>query len=443
MLARRFGGRRHVTLTEFASGNMFGPVPALHALASLGVREVSLHLVDKEYVEWLKLANEHPRPGSLPHAIDFGAVWKEWRLRVLSADEGELHPHVVWESHVEAVRDLVLAIAEVGQRRLADAKAQLERLEALRAHGSPHADASLQDLLTSLSTPLFPFAHATVDELALSLGSLHGADNSSALGEIASKLQQALVEAGPPVERLVALVHAWACSLGLKLKLTAYSDKESYLAATTPLSSDLVLGYDLDPASTDDFRHLVAQATFPFPPLCASYDSHTRYTLSPGGFIVGGIQMTEVDPGVPRTRPHVHVHGDHHGVKGNAYNFASTPQHATAFDLVQGQMGGINCFRQPLGCVEVGYNWFESLCDLGDHLGSTPQVGTQPEERVGVLRACTRAAKLDAHSVRHDSPPRVFLAHRLSMHSQNTLRAGPREPGGLSVARHSAASWVT
>lgn len=56
--------------------------------------------------------------------------------------------------------------------------------------------------------------------------------------------------------------------------------------------------------------------------------------------------MTEVDPGVPRTRPHVHVHGDHHGVKGNAYNFASTPQHATAFDLVQGQMGGINCFRQ-------------------------------------------------------------------------------------------------
>lgn len=75
----------------------------------------------------------------------------------------------------------------------------------------------------------------------------------------------------------VALVHAWACSLGLKLKLTAYSDKESYLAATTPLSSDLVLGYDLDPASTDDFRHLVAQATFPFPPLCASYDSHTRY----------------------------------------------------------------------------------------------------------------------------------------------------------------------
>lgn len=95
-----------MTLTEFASGNMFGPVPALHALASLGVREVSLHLVDKEYVEWLKLANEHPRPGSLPHAIDFDAVWKEWRLRVLSADEGELHPHVVWESHVEAVRAL-------------------------------------------------------------------------------------------------------------------------------------------------------------------------------------------------------------------------------------------------------------------------------------------------------------------------------------------------
>jgi len=64
---------------------------------------------------------------------------------------------------------------------------------------------------------------------------------------------------------------------------------------------------------------------------------------------------------------------DHTGVKGNAYNFASTPQHAASFDLLGGQLSNLDCFRTaggaPLGCVEGAHNWFTSLCDLGEHLG--------------------------------------------------------------------------
>ena len=44
------------------------------------------------------------------------------------------------------------------------------------------------------------------------------------------------------------------------------------------MASQLVMGMDLDPASTDDFRHVVAQ------------------TLAPDGYVVGGIQMTESPP---------------------------------------------------------------------------------------------------------------------------------------------------
>mmetsp|Transcript_54986 Transcript_54986/g.163607 ORF Transcript_54986/g.163607 Transcript_54986/m.163607 type:complete len:247 (+) Transcript_54986:1448-2188(+) len=153
--------------------------------------------------------------------------------------------------------------------------------------------------------------------------------------------------------------------------MTAYGDKDVYLAATAPLSADLVLGYDLDPASTDDFRHLVSQS------------------LSPGGYVVGGIQLTEASPDAAADAAapppphhhhhhHHHAHEDHHGVKGNAYNFASSPQHTASFDLVQGQLSEAPCFRrapsEALGCVEVGANWFESLCALGDHLGGTPQL---------------------------------------------------------------------
>ncbi|KAL1524290.1 hypothetical protein AB1Y20_019193 [Prymnesium parvum] len=434
MVARRFGGRRHVTLTEFASGNMFGPVPALHSLAQLGVREVRLHLIDKEYADWLRLAAEHPaapppRGAALPHAIDFGSVWDEWRRRVLAVAKG-FEPDLVWEPHVEAVRDLVLAVAEAGQRRLADAKAHLERFEILNSSGMPEAAEAHAQLKASLATPLLPLEHGTIAQLAHELGSVDMAQNASALGELASLLQSKLAAAGAPTEALtrardeatplrddttpartslpqrnptlaispppprllhltlhstpspplhaatthripqsfiylshvqVALVHAWACSLGLKLNLTAYADKDAYLAATRPLSTDLVLGYDLDPASSDDFRHLISQ------------------TLLPDGFIVGGIQLTEVDPDteVPKD-PHRHTHEDHHGVKGNAYNFVTTPQHAATFDLVQGQMGNVPCFREgpseALGCVEVGHNWFESLCEFGYHLGSTPQI---------------------------------------------------------------------
>eukprot|EP00966_Prymnesium_polylepis_P118276 2734623-Prymnesium_polylepis.1 len=121
--------------------------------------------------------------------------------------------------------------------------------------------------------------------------------------------------------------------------MTAYGDKDVYLAATAPLSADLVLGYDLDPASTDDFRHLVSQS------------------LSPGGYVVGGIQLTEASPDAAADAAapppphhhhhhHHHAHEDHHGVKGNAYNFASSPQHTASFDLVQGQLSEAPCFRR-------------------------------------------------------------------------------------------------
>ena len=112
------------------------------------------------------------------------------------------------------------------------------------------------------------------------------------------------------------------------------------------MASQLVMGMDLDPASTDDFRHVVAQ------------------TLAPDGYVVAGIQQTESDPpgeaeGPPPPPPPQlprHVGHSHHP-RGNAYNFASTPQHATSFDLVGGQLGGLPCFRPhgaagaPLGAA--------------------------------------------------------------------------------------------
>ena len=76
-------------------------------------------------------------------------------------------------------------------------------------------------------------------------------------------------------ERQVAAVHAWACALGLKLKLRAFPDVAAFMAANEPMTTDLVLGLDLDPGSAADFRLLTAQS------------------LTPRGFVVGGIQMTE------------------------------------------------------------------------------------------------------------------------------------------------------
>ena len=170
-------------------------------------------------------------------------------------------------------------------------------------------------------------------------------------------------------ERQGAALHAWACALGIKLHLAAYASKDDFLAAVPPMASQLVMGMDLDPASTDDFRHVVAQ------------------TLAPDGYVVAGIQQTESDPpgeaeGPPPPPPPQlprHVGHSHH-VRGNAYNFASTPQHAASFDLVGGQLGGLPCFRPhgalgaPLGCVEAAHNWFASMCAWGPHLGNATQI---------------------------------------------------------------------
>jgi len=175
--------------------------------------------------------------------------------------------------------------------------------------------------------------------------------------------------------------------------MRAYADKNDFVSSTAPLSSHLVLGLDLDPASTDDLRHLVAQ------------------TLSPVGFVVAGIQMTESKeiaetrhadgspadaadddadaapppPPSPLSHGHAHTHAHAHPhVRGNAYNFASTPQHASAFELVGNQIPAVPCFRlsanHSLGCVEAAHNWFASLCVNGDHLGEHPSLSDMLHE---------------------------------------------------------------
>ena len=101
---------------------------------------------------------------------------------------------------------------------------------------------------------------------------------------------------------------------------------------------------------------------------------------------MAGIQQTESDPpgeaeGPPPPPPQLPRHVGHsHHPRGNAYNFASTPQHAASFDLVGGQLGGLPCFRPhgaagaPLGCVEAAHNWFASMCAWGPHLGNATQI---------------------------------------------------------------------
>ena len=184
-------------------------------------------------------------------------------------------------------------------------------------------------------------------------------------------------------EQQVSAILAWSCVLGIDLQLTAYPGSTEYLQATSPLSADLVLGSDLDPASNEDLRSVVAQ------------------TLKPDGYVVAGIQQTENPGGKPeeaeegteaaaktvaKSHHHHHHHGlhDHTSVKGNAYNFATTPQHAASFDLLQGQLAGLPCLRTEastsLGCVEGSYNWFASMCELGPHLGGSASLGNALRE---------------------------------------------------------------
>ena len=119
-LARRFAGLGRVSVVEFAAGNMYGPVPALAALAELGVKSVSLALVDKDYTEWLKKAEGHPAAapghgggagvgGGLPHAIDWGRVWKEWEGRVREAARPHAAGGVPLEDYLEVEPEPVSA----------------------------------------------------------------------------------------------------------------------------------------------------------------------------------------------------------------------------------------------------------------------------------------------------------------------------------------------
>ena len=59
----------------------------------------------------------------------------------------------------------------------------------------------------------------------------------------------------------MAAVHAWACILGIELELRAHPGSVELGSAITPLSAQLVVGMDLDPASNEDLRSVVAQAS--------------------------------------------------------------------------------------------------------------------------------------------------------------------------------------
>ena len=80
----------------------------------------------------------------------------------------------------------------------------------------------------------------------------------------------------------------------------------------------------------------------------------------------------------------VAAHAERHS-KGNAYNFVADAEHAASFDLVTNQLkegelegGGTMCFRgaadEALGCVEGAFNWFASVCVLGEHLAGISEV---------------------------------------------------------------------
>ena len=365
-------------------------------------------------------------PRQLPYAIDWEKYWAEWTAHVEEVAPKEVGVEQLMAPDTQPVRSLVMAVLEAAQRRLDDASATLHQLEhldaALAGRGAAsdgaagaagdakeareEARRSLHRLLTA---PLAPIEHVSVEAVAASLppredGAPHGAANATALSELASALQTHVAEQGAPAASLVeardkvhplaeeyngklwtwvrerqsAALHAWACALGVRLDFAAFSSKDDFLAANAPMASQLVMGMDLDPASTDDFRHVVAQ------------------TLAPDGYVVAGIQQTETEPKAPATDaaedasdgqatmpppppppPPRHV-GHSHTARGNAYNFASTPQHAASFDLVGGQLGGVPCFRSaagaPLGCVEVAHNWYASLCQWGSHLSNGSQV---------------------------------------------------------------------
>jgi len=203
-------------------------------------------------------------------------------------------------------------------------------------------------------------------------------------------------------ERQVSAVHAWACLLGIDLHLTAYPGTTEFAQTFKPLSAQLVVGSDLDPASTDDLRHVVALAT------------------ATDGFVVAGIQQTETPQAgtgetavvAPRVHAHVHAHGlhDHSGVKGNAYNFASTPGHAASFDLLQGQLSGLPCFRTAaggaLGCVEGAFNWFASQCEYVELLEDAHSASL-----VSMLHELTAGWPLGARLAERCASQRHFLGY--------------------------------
>ena len=60
-------------------------------------------------------------------------------------------------------------------------------------------------------------------------------------------------------ERQVAAVHAWACALGVELRLRAFTSVEAFMAANEPMMTDLVLEFG---CRRDFLRFGVIQLTF-------------------------------------------------------------------------------------------------------------------------------------------------------------------------------------
>ena len=82
----------------------------------------------------MRVSEEHPAPApaagaaTLPHAIDWAAVWADWEARVLDAAPAELRPDALLRSK-SPVAELAIAILEEGQRRLSDAAASLDEAD--------------------------------------------------------------------------------------------------------------------------------------------------------------------------------------------------------------------------------------------------------------------------------------------------------------------------
>ena len=193
---------------------MYGPVPALASLAELGIRKVYLHLIDKDYVEWLKKAGEKPAAkespeggGGMPHGIDWVTVWKEWEARVKEAATPHTSkatpPDVYLDVDGDPVRQLVMSTYENGQRRLSDAAAQLQEYTRLNelakasedGNAIAAANEAMARLRTLLTSPILPMDDPRITLLSTEFSVSHPTSNASQLAVLAAAVEEGVGKA--------------------------------------------------------------------------------------------------------------------------------------------------------------------------------------------------------------------------------------------------------